>query len=413
MSTTNISTILFTHYGDNWIRGSERCLLDLITHIDKSIFKVVLWCNTKSMADAAEELEIDVILSDFSVLTDHSSYLPIAKYLRLVKQGIGIIDKYNISLIHANSGAPNLIMNFVARARRIPLIAHLHSHYPLRERLLFGLHQVSMVIGVSNKILLPLIDDGFPMNKIKAIDNGLDIKLLLTQPRSSIRNQLGIGADKLLIATTGSLIHRKGIDKIINATIELNKKGLPIHLVVFGDGPERRKLQYQIQHSGTTHCIHLVGEKKNIVGLLQSGVDIFVASSRDEAFGLSLAEASLAGIPVIAPRIGETMRIIKHGKSGKLLNINTSSALADAINELYLAPDERKLMGTIGKYHISKHFNIKRYVDDFEKLYLNTISDTSMTLSWFSHWNISGPLLAACRSIWRQLTIQSSKGEVQ
>ena len=48
-----LPTILLTHYGNNWIRGSERCLLDLIANIDRKKFRIVLWCNSQIVGKAA------------------------------------------------------------------------------------------------------------------------------------------------------------------------------------------------------------------------------------------------------------------------------------------------------------------------------------------------------------------------
>ena len=32
----NATPVLLVHYGEDWIRGSERCLLDLLAHLDRS-----------------------------------------------------------------------------------------------------------------------------------------------------------------------------------------------------------------------------------------------------------------------------------------------------------------------------------------------------------------------------------------
>ena len=127
----NPTTILFTHYGDEWIRGSERCLLDLLKHIDRTRFRPVAWCNSRTMADELRHLDIPVIQSEFPLLFGwQQPHYSFSKFYKLVRQGIDLVDKYDVNLVHANSGAPNQWLNLIARARGIPLVAHLHSRYP-------------------------------------------------------------------------------------------------------------------------------------------------------------------------------------------------------------------------------------------------------------------------------------------
>ena len=62
------STVLFTHYGDNWIRGSERFLLDLLSHLDSSRFRPIVWCNSEIMANEVRHLDVPLIQSEFPLL---------------------------------------------------------------------------------------------------------------------------------------------------------------------------------------------------------------------------------------------------------------------------------------------------------------------------------------------------------
>ncbi|WP_280205794.1 hypothetical protein [Aeromonas veronii] len=49
----NATPVLLVHYGEDWIRGSERCLLDLLAHLDRSRFTPLLWCNSPTLAAEA------------------------------------------------------------------------------------------------------------------------------------------------------------------------------------------------------------------------------------------------------------------------------------------------------------------------------------------------------------------------
>ena len=50
--------ILFAHDGEDWIRGSERCLLDLVARLDRDRFHPVVWCNAPTLSAAAAGAEV-------------------------------------------------------------------------------------------------------------------------------------------------------------------------------------------------------------------------------------------------------------------------------------------------------------------------------------------------------------------
>ena len=368
-----LPTILLTHYGNNWIRGSERCLLDLIANIDRNQFHIVLWCNSLIVGKAAAALKIKVITTDFTRLFKNSTVSKIRDYFRITNIGRYIVDRYDVKLVHANSAAPSLWLNGVCRERKIPLISHLHSFYTLKDRIIFGLHKATVTVGVSDAVLHGLAKDGVPTNQLKVIGNGLDIKRLLAQQKVEIREQLNLKKQDYLVATAASLIHRKGIDLAISSIIKIRERGIPIHLLVLGEGPVRGELEKIIRDNNASNFIHLYGESDNIVGIFRGGVNLFISTAKDEAFGLSIAEASLSNIPVIAPDIGEIPNIVKHNLSGKLYPRSDEKSLIKNIVDIYQHSDRSLSMGISGFNHISSNYDIKKYINEFENLYSYTI----------------------------------------
>ncbi|OUR92744.1 hypothetical protein A9Q81_15595 [Gammaproteobacteria bacterium 42_54_T18] len=370
-----LPTILLTHYGNNWIRGSERCLLDLIANIDRTRFRIVLWCNSKIVGEAGAALGIKVITTDFTCLFNNTSISRVKDYFRIANIANYIINKYDVKLVHANSAAPSLWLNRACRANKIPLISHLHSFYTLKDRIIFSLHQATMIVGVSKSVLYGLSKDGVPACRLKVIENGLDLKRLLAQKKVDIRDQLQLDKQDYLVATTGSLIHRKGIDMAISATIKIRKSGIPIHLLILGEGPIRCELENIIRKNNASSYVHLHGESDRIFGILRGGVNLYISTAKEEAFGLSIAEASLAGIPVIAPNFGEISNIIKHNISGKLYPRCDEKQLIKNMKILYQNPIKARRLGVCGFDHIISNYDITRYTNSFEKLFSDTISN--------------------------------------
>ena len=369
-------TILFTHYGDDWIRGSERCLLDLIKHLDKKQFTAVLWCNQPKMAQAAAELGITVHHSSFPILFGwQAPRFNFLAFFKLIKEALQLIKSHNIELIHANSAAPCQWLTFAAKQAKLPLICHLHSPYQFRDRLTLGLYQTEMVVGVSQYVVTPLLTDKKPCEQVSVIANGIDTKRLLAQKVINLRGRFNIDPNKFVIATLGSLIKRKGVDLLINATEALLQKKIPVHLFVIGDGPELNNLQQQVKQLGLNNSVSFVGESVQTVGILRGTADLFVSAAREEAFGLVLAEASLANLAIVAPNIGGIPDVVINNKTGLLIPPESITSLTNAITQLYLNPLLRSKMAKAGQQHIYNKFTIEKNTALFQCLYYQQLTN--------------------------------------
>lgn len=395
----NPKCILFTHYGEDWIRGSERCLLDLLSHLDKDKFKPLLWLHQPSMANEAKKLGIEVYCSEFPLLLGwNAPRFNIRAFVGLIKQAITLIAQHQIALIHANSAAPCQWLNFAARKRNIPLIAHLHSFYQRRDRLTLGLYQVPLLIGVSSYVLHDLQSDNTPNSRMQVIANGIDTQKLLAQKRLDLRAALDIDVGDFVIATVGSLILRKGVDMIIAAVAHLiATKKRPVHLLIIGSGEEENNLKQQIEDLGLQQHITLLGEQKGVHGILCGSADLFVSAAREEAFGLALAEASLAGIVVVAPTVGGIVDVMLDGRSGILVPPENVNALSAAIDKLYLNPSLSHAMGKAGCQHVLDNFTMEKNCQQFEHLYGQLLSSPAALRSGISNWSLRLSFASAWR----------------
>ncbi len=379
--------VLFTHYGENWIRGSERCLLDLLAHLNRSLYEPIVWCNSEIMAKEIRTLGITVYQSEFPILLGWlKPRFNIFGYLGLLKKAQKIINKHNIGMLHSNSAAPTQWLVPIARFNKIPLLTHLHSPYPLRDRVTLGVHQASKVVAVSDLILNLLHSDGLPKHKTQVISNGIDTIRLAKQPLIDLRAELNIPREQALFVSTGSLIHRKGMDRLIDSISRLKIRGLIANLVIIGEGEERKNLESQIERLALQDQIHLIGERDNIVGILRSNVDLFLSGARQEAFGLALAEAGVAGIPVVAPVVGGIPHVIKHDDTGMLYRNDCPEKIDDIILDLMHDPLRRQTLGKNGRHRVLEIFSISAYIKQFEKCYSEMINDPDMYPGWFDQW---------------------------
>jgi glycosyltransferase involved in cell wall biosynthesis len=100
--------------------------------------------------------------------------------------------------------------------------------------------------------------------------------------------------------------------------------------------------------------------------------DIFVFPSIcHEAFGMPIAEAMIAGLPVVATQGGAFPELVEHGKTGLIVERGDVNALAEGILHLLADGDRRKAMGQAGCQRGIEQFTFDKVAVDLQHLYTN------------------------------------------
>ena len=97
--------------------------------------------------------------------------------------------------------------------------------------------------------------------------------------------------------------------------------------------------------------------------------DIYVSSSCSESFGKVLIEAMAAGLPVVATATIGSKEIIQDGKTGFLVPIGDSPALAKKILFLFNNPEKAKEIGEAGRKMVEGRFNQQKILEKIVKFW--------------------------------------------
>ena len=136
----------------------------------------------------------------------------------------------------------------------------------------------------------------------------------------------------------GRLSFEKRPHVVVAAARELALRGVQARFVFAGDGPMRKKLQRMVDGLD----VEFVGRvaDRNELAALMSSVDVTIAPSPYETFGLSILESLACGTPVIVANKGAGIELITGGCG---LAVEPSGAMiADAVMLLLL--ESRELM---------------------------------------------------------------------
>ncbi len=139
---------------------------------------------------------------------------------------------------------------------------------------------------------------GVRPRRMTVIPNGVDLSRVAFDraDRDRIRAEFGLGEREYVIGVLGRLDPNKQFDMVIEAAAPLLDPST--RLLIVGNGDERAHLEQVAARCGVAGRVVFAGERHDVAAML-SAIDLFVASSKQETFGLSVLEALANGAPVL------------------------------------------------------------------------------------------------------------------
>lgn len=165
----------------------------------------------------------------------------------------------------------------------------------------------------------------------EVIPNGIDTAAIKT--RRADRTTVG----SVSIVQVSRLEHvKKGQDLLIEAAAKLIDQGYRITVDFIGDGNSREYLHQLVMKHGIGQSVKFLGNKPReyVYGHL-CDYDLFVQPSRHEGFGLTIAEAMAAKVPVLVCDTEGPIEVIENGRYGLQFNTGSIDSLANKIRKVY------------------------------------------------------------------------------
>lgn len=235
--------------------------------------------------------------------------------------------------------------------------------YELLERL--TLARFDQVITVSHFLCGELRGFGIPSERIHRVPNGIAASLPTPTERAAfrqtVRAELGIPSGAPLIGTAGRLEPAKGYDLLLQAVDRLRAGYPDLRCVIAGSGSLEQELKTAAQALGLDGRVIFTGFRTDIPRLLLA-MDIFALPSRTEGIPYALLEASAAGLPVVASRVGGVPEIICDGQAGLLVAPEQVEALAAALDRLLREPELAAQMGRRAAADTAAQFTLEAMV---------------------------------------------------
>jgi glycosyltransferase involved in cell wall biosynthesis len=146
-----------------------------------------------------------------------------------------------------------------------------------------------------------------------------------------------VGAARPVFLTVGSLKAVKRHDRLIDAFSRVFPK-VGGTLCIVGEGPERAAIDEQIAALGLQGKVLLAGYSPQVAAWY-ANADEFVLSSDYEGFGNVLVEAMEHALPIVSTDcVSGPSEVLAGGRFGRLVPVEDTQALADAMVEMITAP---------------------------------------------------------------------------
>lgn len=295
----------------------------------------------------------------------------------------------DVDIIHCHTWYTHLAGCLLKQLLGKPLVLTTHSlepHRPWKEEQLGSGYQVSTwlektayqnadgVIAVSRAMREDVHElYGVPLDKVRVIPNGVDVRLYRPTEDPKILARYGIDPKRPYILFVGRISRQKGITLLLGALEEVKPEVQAVLCAADPDSPE-------IGREVESRIAELQNRGRKVVWIarfvppaeivpLYSQAAVFVCPSIYEPFGIINLEAMACGTPVVATAVGGIPEVVVHGETGLLVPFDPRSpedpgagkqlarALAEAINELLEDPERRAEMGKKARSRVEGHFS--------------------------------------------------------
>jgi len=350
--------------------GTARWLEELITGLRSNGHEVLLAAGYVQAGEIEDQIfhefsghRIENLGRSISIFSDLRSLIEIRKY----------IVECQPDLINTHTAKAGLIGRLAAASilKNRPAIIHtyhghlLYGYFPqwktnifnIIEKFLANLSDV--LIAAGDKVKSDLIEVGIGREDQYFVARpGVEVQDI--EPKEQIRARMGLPSGAIIVGWLGRLAPIKRPDRVIELAKDLEE----ITFLIGGDGELLSSLEKDLPIN-----VKLLGwtSPEEIWAVS----DIALLTSDNEAQPISLIEASLAGLPVVAENVGSVSEVVDTEVTG-LLVANQSERI-EALKRLSSSPDLRQKMGAAGKKYCEEKFGPQQFLDSHLKAHETAI----------------------------------------
>lgn len=161
-----------------------------------------------------------------------------------------------------------------------------------------------------------------------------------------LRKNENLSARDFVVLCTGELNANKDQRTLIEAAVRCHDRIPELKVLLAGNGPMRDELAERIKAGHAEDYIRLLGYRTDLERVVPAA-DVIVSCSHREGLPINIVEGMLCGKPVIAAENRGHRELVEDGKTGYLIPVGDSAALAERLVSL-CEKDAREMLGQAG-----------------------------------------------------------------
>lgn len=343
----------------------------MIDSLDRDRFVPVFLGSAEGpLADELRAKDVEILNAAVSSVSWRTPLLSV----RHVREKRRLLDQHAINIVHMNEAGWNSDLVLAASTMGIPVALHLHNPATV--------HRSNLNFYFASKIFLCSKAQAHQVKNFEKIasrsvvlHNAVDIDHFSSG--HSIRQELGLKADDVVIGTVAQVGHRKGSDLFLDTAERVLASGRHVTFLMVGpqavgEADYFQTVMNRLKKDPLKGRVLYLGGRRDVPDLLSS-FDVFFLPTRAEPFGMVIIEAMAAGIPVVATAVGGIPEIVTSDEIGCLVQPADSSAFASALIRLIEMGEARKTLGERGKKSLYGRFDLASMRNTLAATYLQML----------------------------------------
>ncbi len=280
---------------------------------------------------------------------------------------LALMRREKPDLVHAHMPISGFLARLAARVAGVPRIAYTCHGYLFnqpgpwwRRYLAIGLEWIAgRVTDVYFNVSAAEAQDARRLHLARApvaIGNGRNPERFRPDPqaRLRIRAELRTPPERTVVVIVSRLVRAKGIPELLAAMADLDAELWVVGERLASDHDDSVEPDFASSRLGSR--LKRLGYREDIPALL-AAADIFALPSHFEGLPMSIVEAMLVGLPVVASDLRGVREQVVDGETGYLVPVRSVAPLAAALGRLAANPGLRHAMAEAGRARALEHFD--------------------------------------------------------
>lgn len=349
--------------------GAERCLVEVACRLDRQRFLPLVYCLARPPEPPRDRLIARLADAGIAVEFLHASSA--RGFLPALARLTGLLRRDRPRLLQTFLFHANVLGRLAGRFAGTPRVVsglrvaeHGKGWHRWVDRMTSGL--VERYVCVSDGVARFAAASGLPEAKLAVIRNGIDVGLYPAE-RADL-SRLGIPAGAPVAICVARLERQKGIDWLLETVPGWLGRYRDWHLLIVGDGPERRNLERRAASSGLREQIHFALWRADVPALLAAS-RLFLLPSRWEGMSNAVLEAMASGLPVLATRVEGMEELLGPGYEDQTVEFGDTAGLIDRLGAWIESPQVTQGWGVANRRRAMEFFSLDSVAAHYQGLW--------------------------------------------